>query len=73
MAQLCGGDLRLTVAEFEGLTYRTMWDAYVEPNLPPEPDPEEDARLAEANAVAAALTMGADVGAVLSAFRRGTP
>jgi len=56
-AQVCGvGDMKLSVAAFESLTYRELWDTYVEPNLPPEEPPSEaDAKAA---AVAAALTLG---------------
>lgn len=60
----------MKLAEFESLTYREMWDTYVEPNLPPEPDPEEERAEAEANAVAAAIMAGVDPAKVFESFKR---
>lgn len=73
-AQLCGvGDFHLQPAEVAAMTYREMWDSYVEPNLPPEPDPVQERTDAEVAAVAAALTLGGDIRPILEALKKERP
>ena len=50
--------------EFERLTYREMWDTYIESNLPPEPDPAREQEENEAAAMAAATLAAEMLGGV---------
>lgn len=47
-----------------------MWDTYVEPNLPPEPDPAKEKSETEAAAIAAAMMAGVDLAKVKDALKR---